>query len=200
MKHEIIEFKEKTIVYLTPPSPVVLVSTLSPNGNLNLAAFGQFTNCSDFPPMLCISITKESDTFKNIIESKEFVVGIPTPSIANQVSASGERLPREESEFVLTHLTPTKSKFINPSRIKECQINFECRFSWEKNCGDHHIIVGEVILAEIPEDIYNLDRRSRRVSLKSLYHASGSIFFKRGQMITASKNKYLEDYYKQRKS
>lgn len=69
------------IVYSTPLSPVVLVSTINRKGRKNIAPFGFFMTCSHKPPMVAISIRKITHTYQYVKEMGEFVVGIPTPKI-----------------------------------------------------------------------------------------------------------------------
>lgn len=190
---EITEFLEK-VVYLTPPHAPVLVSTISPFGNSNLAPFEQFMTCSDFPPRVCLAITPKSDTVRNIRDGSDFCIGIPTPALANQVFACGEPLPRQESEFDLSGLTPTRSKFITSPRIKECPINFECKLHWERDTGDHVLVVGTVLLVAVQEQYWDVDKVKRRLNLDMLYYATSGHFLTKGQVLQANKRELVDKY------
>ena len=69
-KLEILDKIEK-VVYVTQPSPIVLVSTISKDNIDNVAPFGMFMNCSTKPDnMVAIAISPKTDTYKNIKELK----------------------------------------------------------------------------------------------------------------------------------
>ena len=75
-KLEILDKIEK-IVYVTQPSPVILVSTISKDNVENVAPFAMFMNCSTKPDnMVAIAISPKTDTYVNIKETKQFVIGI----------------------------------------------------------------------------------------------------------------------------
>jgi flavin reductase (DIM6/NTAB) family NADH-FMN oxidoreductase RutF len=163
------------IVYSTPPSPVVLVSTINKKGRKNIAPFGFFMPCSHKPPMVAIGVRKTTHTYKYAKEIGEFVVGIPTPRIAKQLYKASE-VGKTDDEFKECGLTPVPSKKVRPFRIKECQVNLECKFVSEIDTGDHTMIIGEVIEAECDGDIFDKNKAKLRYNLDSLYHVTGPRF------------------------
>lgn len=164
------------VVYMTPPSPVVLVSTIDADGNGNLAPFGMFMACGHDPPALALGINRQSDTHRNIKTTEDFVVGIPTPEIAQKLFQAGAKYPPNVKEFIEVGLTPIPATSIRPNLIKECQSNLECKLLWMKTAGDHDIIVGKVIAAHIWENLWNDDKVKLRWNLIPLYHVSGGNF------------------------
>ena len=65
--------KIEKVLYLTQPSPVILVSTISQQKVENVAPFAMFMNCSSQnPPMIAIAISPKTDTYANIQETKQF--------------------------------------------------------------------------------------------------------------------------------
>lgn len=163
------------VVYSTPPSPVVLVSTLNKQGRKNLAPFGFFMTCAHKPPMLAIGVRKSIHTYKYAKQTGEFVVGIPTPEIVRQLYKAGQRMETDD-EFKESDLTPIPSEKVKPFRIKECQVNLECKLVKELEVGDHIIIIGEVIAADIKDELYDEDKAKLRYNLNSLYHITGPNF------------------------
>jgi len=169
------KFPLDKVVYSTPPSPVVLVSTINKDGRKNLAAFGFFMPCAHNPPMVAVGVRKTIHTYKYAKEIGEFVIGIPTPRIVKQVCKAGDKTDSED-EFVYCGLTPIKSELVKPFRIKECQINLECKFVGEIDTTDHTIILGKVVATDCDEKIYDENKGNFRLNLDSLYHVTGSRF------------------------
>lgn len=174
-KIEILE-KVSKIVYLLPPSPVVLVSTVDKSGERNLAPFAMFMPCSSKPPMLALGISCKSDTFKNIIETKEFVVGIPCKEILKKLYLTGKKYLPEIDEFNKVGLSPYKSPILNTYRIKECPVNFDCELFFYKETGNHHIVVGKVLAADILEELFSSDKLILRKSIPRVYHFTSNFF------------------------
>jgi len=166
----------------TPAPYMVLVSTIDKNSRKNVAPFGWFTGCSAEPPMLTVSIWKKNKhTYKNIKETREFVVGIPTPAIAKQVLACGAK--DTDKEFKVG-LTPIDSEKVKAPSIKECQSNLECKFVKETEVGDHRLVVGEIINARVSPEIFAKDKLNLRRKMDPLYHVTGSYFMdKKGKEI-----------------
>ena len=169
------KFPLDKVIYSTPPSPVVLVSTINKEGRKNLAAFGFFMTCGANPPMVAIGVRKTIHTYKYAKEIREFVVGIPSPKIVENIWKSGGD-KKGDDEFKHCKLTPIPSKKVKPFRIKECQVNLECKFKGEIDTTDHTIILGEVIEADINEELYDENKVKMRYNLNSLYHITGPVF------------------------
>lgn len=168
----------KKINYLTPPSHIVLVSTISKNGIRNVAPFGMFMIASSKPPMVAIGVSPKSDTYRNIVDTKEFVVGIPRYECLDKLYKAGDKLPPEKDEFQYSGLTPYNSNSIAPAKIVECCVNIECKLNWLKESGNHYLICGDVIDADINKELITFveDSIKLRTSLDCAYHITSSNF------------------------
>ncbi len=180
-KLEIFEKLEK-VVYVTQPSPVVLVSTISKDKILNVAPFAMFMNCSSRPAMLAIAISPKADTYRNIRETKEFVVGIPKVDMLDKLYQAGKKFEKDISEFVLTGLTPYDSKVLNCKRIEECIVNIDCVLENEIETGNHFIMVGKVVGCDIDEDKFLDDKVLLRKNIPNIYHITGNKFMVDGNL------------------
>ncbi len=150
------EVQPEDYIKIIAPPPVVFVSTLY-NEVKNVAPFGMVMPVSHNPPMIALGIFEHWDTFKNISDTGEFVVAYPSPNFVKKIDIAAERFPRDLSEFDEAGLTPAESKVVKPFRIKECQVNLECRIEWCKAAGDHYIVVGRVVAANIVDVLYKKD-------------------------------------------
>lgn len=180
-KLEIFDKIEK-VVYITQPSPVVLVSTISEKGVENVAPFAMFMNCSNKPPMVAIAISPKTDTMENIKETKEFIIGIPKEDMLDKLYQAGAKVPNEVSEFELSKLTPYTSEKLKCKRIRECIVNIDCVFEREMETGNHHIIVGRVVGCDIDKEKYSDDKILLRKNIPSIYHVTGNMFMVNGEL------------------
>ena len=167
-KVEILSKIEK-INYITPPSSCVFVSTISKDGMRNVAPFAQFMVASSKPPILALGISPKSDTWQNICDTKEFVVAIPTKEILEKFVKTADKV---DDEFLYAGLTPYESTHITPFKIKECSVNIECKLNWQKESGNHWVVCGDVISADIDQGLeqHAGDDVKMRTSFDAIYH------------------------------
>lgn len=176
-KIEVLKNVEK-INYLTPPSHIVLVSTVSKEGVPNVAPFGMFMIASSKPPMVALGISPKSDTYRNIIDTKEFVVGIPEIEFLDRVYKAGDKVAPIVNEFEYAGLGMYSATEVKAYKIEECCVNIECTLNWIQEAGNHMIICGNVVCADINEEIFKKSKTNveLRTSLDCAYHITGSKF------------------------
>ncbi|MDO8647688.1 MAG: flavin reductase family protein [Candidatus Diapherotrites archaeon] len=153
--------------WLLPPRPVVLVSTIDKKGNQNVAPHCEFIKLYEGP--FLIAIEKSHDTFKNILETKEFVVSIPTIDIAKKIAITGKPFPKGVSEFEKAGLTPLKASKVKAPLVKECCANFECKLIKELgSVGTESILVGEILCTHYKK--VGPSEEETRLSTKAALH------------------------------
>lgn len=181
-KIEIFDKIEK-VVYITQPSPVVLVSTISNQNIENVAPFAMFMNCSSNPFMIAIAISPKSDTYQNIVDTKEFVIGIPKEDMLDKLYKTGEKLDKDINEFEICNLTPYNTKKLKCKRIQECVVNIDCILENEIETGNHHIIIGKVVSCDIDKEKYCDDKTMLRCNIPNIYHITGNKFIVNGKIM-----------------
>jgi len=165
-----------------PAQSVILVATRF-GDVFNVAPYAWHMPVSIDPPLVAVGIRKSRDTYSNILDTGEFVVAIPDPDQIKAIRESAKALPRDQSEFETAGLTPLPSEKINTPGVNECQVNLECKLLWEKEAGDHQVVVGEVVGLSIRDD---LDPSVlNRTHLDPVYHtaAPGSEYSRKGPVI-----------------
>lgn len=139
------------------PRPIAFVSTLSPEGQLNVAPFSYFNAITNQPPLVGISINRRhgvlKDTLRNIEETGEFVVNMVDESLGpRMVQASGE-WPEDVDEFQLTGLTPIPSDLVKPPRVGESPASLECRRYRTIELGATFFVVGEILRGHVKDEV-----------------------------------------------
>ncbi len=181
------------------PRPIAWVSTVSNEETYNLAPFSFFTVASRQPPMLVISIgpgvgEREGtvkDTLSNIREQMEYVINIVSAPLGNEMHRTSENLTSDVDEFSYTGLTPAKSMIVKPPRVKEAQINMECKLHDIIELGSDHLVIGQVVQFHIRDELYengriNLERLAPLGRLAGNYSPIETVF--------SLPNESLEDF------
>ncbi len=142
------------------PRLTALVTTVDKKGNINAAPFSFVSPVSMDPPLAMVSCGHGKDTLYNVRETGDFVLNIPAEEILNRVYKCGGKFPPEVNELEEAGLTAEDSATVKPPRVKECIAWFECRLYFEKEAGDHVLLVGRVLKAEAKDGLLkngNLD-------------------------------------------
>jgi flavin reductase (DIM6/NTAB) family NADH-FMN oxidoreductase RutF len=146
------------IAVASPGVPVYLISTVSKSGVRNIAPYGMVMPVSYNPPIYVVGSDKDRDTYRNIVETEEFVLNIPTTSMLEKVNIAGVKFPAEIDEFEKAELTPIPALKVKPPLIAECKSHFECKLlSIYEITKTRVIIIGEVVAVSIDQNLFLKD-------------------------------------------
>ena len=133
------------------PLPVVLVSAVDKEGNINvLTVAWAGTVCSD-PPMVSVSIRPERYSYRMIKETGEFVINLTTEELAYATDYCGVVSGRDADKFKNMHLTPVKGDVVKAPLIKESPVNIECIVKDIKSLGSHDMFIAQVAAVHVDE-------------------------------------------------
>jgi flavin reductase (DIM6/NTAB) family NADH-FMN oxidoreductase RutF len=156
------------------PRPIGWVSTLSPDGVVNLAPYSFFNAVGERPPMLAFSSTgaKHSATFAD--RRGEFVWNMPTWELREAMNATSAEVARDVDEFALAGLEMAPSRLVAPPRVAAAPCAIECRVvhvaelpDVDGRPTDQHLVVGQVIGVHLDER-YIVDGRVDTVAIKPI--------------------------------
>ncbi len=173
----------KLLIGSVVPRPIALVSSLSPQGVVNLAPFSYFNAVGHMPLALMFSISKkpdltEKDTLRNVRPPSEggtgeFVINLAIEHYAAQVAECAEPIPYDESEFDYVRLTPAPSKVVRPPRVAESPVAFECRTLQIVPVGQFNIVIGEVVHLFMRDDLIDQNYRVDTDKLSAIGRMAG---------------------------
>ncbi len=166
------------------PRVTVLASTVDKNGISNAAPLSFVSPVSADPALVMIALRPERHTLANIRETKDFVLNLPQEELLNQLMICSKPFPKGVSEIKEAGLTELKAKKVKSPRIAECFGWLECKFSAEYTTGDHQLIVGEILIAEIKDEFYK--EIFLVMEAKPLLHLTGKDFAIPGKTVQAS--------------
>jgi len=142
------------------PRPIAFVSTMSPDGEVNLAPYS-FFNAVSYSNVVFSSSrhvgNKSKDTLRNIEETGEFVVNIVVASIAEAMNATAAEYPEGEDEFGIAGLRHAPSQIVKPPRVAESPVNIECKLDQIVQIGsgahEHGLVIGTILLMHVRDDV-----------------------------------------------
>ncbi len=143
---------------LVAPRPIGWVSTVGPEGEVNLAPYSFFNAICDRPPMIMFSSSgpKDSATFAH--SGGEFVWNLPTWDLREAMNQTSRELPRGENEFDHAGLEMAPSRVVAPPRVAAAPAALECKVVGRFDLRDidgapapYIVVVGQVVGVHIDE-------------------------------------------------
>ena len=158
---------------LVIPRPIGWITSLDPNGIVNLAPYSFFNAVSYCPPTVMYAAGAgagpaeggdwSKDSRRNIEATGEFVCNFTTWDTREQMNATSETLPPDVDEMALAGLMPEPSQLVKPPRVAEAPIHLECRHiksveipHWEE-ADQYYVVFGEVIGVHIRDEYITRD-------------------------------------------
>lgn len=117
------------------PRPIGWISTISPEGIVNLSPYSFFNACAEAPPMVMFSTGHRpegdsKDTITNCEKQGEFVVNIATWDLREQMNKSSAAVAPEVDETVYAGLETVPAEMVAPPRVAASPIHLECTY-WQ---------------------------------------------------------------------
>jgi flavin reductase (DIM6/NTAB) family NADH-FMN oxidoreductase RutF len=127
------------------PRTTIIITTVNRKGEINAAPFSFTMPVSVNPPRLAVASVPTHHTYRNLQETGEFVVNLPGEEILEELWITGESFPEGVNELEKAGLTTKDSVIVKAPGIKECVAQLECKVVLDQECGDHQLVVGEVV-------------------------------------------------------
>lgn len=176
----------KILIGSIVPRPIGWISSIDPEGQLNLAPFSFFNAvCANpphvlFSPMIRSTDSQPKDTLRNVRATGEFVVNIVTEDLAEAVNLSATELPSNVSEFAVANLTTAPSAIVRPPRVALSPVHFECKVTHIIDIGDEpgsgSLVIGQVVHIHINEDVLLDGDKIDLAKLKPVGRLAGSSY------------------------
>ncbi len=138
-----------------PSSCLAIITTASPSGAVNAAAFGTCTRVLHNPVYIAFTTTVGNDTAENLFATGEFVANLPSfdRESLEKVMVVGLPFKFGINELTKAGLTPFPSAAVSPPRIAECPRHFECKLEWTKEwAGGRLMVCGRLVAASVKSD------------------------------------------------
>lgn len=141
---------------LAIPSPLVAVTGYKANGKPN-AAMQSWCTFSGEEEYYCLfsNVSKYGHMYSSLKESGSCVVNFPSKDIFMKCMDTIKNNGYEDDEITASGLTAEPASKVNAPRIKECFLNLECEYMWEKELfpnADNTVICVKVVNVCMDED------------------------------------------------
>lgn len=168
------------------PRPIALVSSISADGESNLAPFSNFNAFGSEPPILVFSASRSGrtgltkDTYKNIKEVGEVVIGVVEYENVYKISLASCEFEKGISEFEKAGFTPKPASIVKPSLIQDCRINYECKVLEIKEMGDKggagNLAICEVVQIHIDEKLLDENDKINPLDMNIVARCGGPYY------------------------
>ena len=127
------------------PSPLFVVTTYKSNGKPNacLQSWACFNGGPNGFYAILSSVNKFGHLYQSITETKEAVLNFPSVDWYDQCFNTIANNGFDNDEIALSGLTSEQASVVNAPIIKECFLNLECRYLWEREIveGSSHVLM-----------------------------------------------------------
>lgn len=127
------------------PSPLFVVTSYKSNGmpNACLQSWACFKGNPDGFYAILSNVNKSGHMYQTLKEKGEVVLNFPSADIYDKCTATIANNDYSSDEITLSGLTSEQATSVDAPRIKECFLNLECRYLWEREIkdGDTHVLV-----------------------------------------------------------
>ncbi len=146
----------KLVTGVVVPRPIAWVSTLNPQGGVNLAPFSFFGLMGSDPAVVAFAPGDRpeggpKDTARNIGSGGEFVVNLVSAAQAHDMNLSATDFPFGHAEPEQLGIELAPSSLVQVPRVRLSPASLECREVQTILLGRTRIILGEVVALSIAE-------------------------------------------------
>jgi flavin reductase (DIM6/NTAB) family NADH-FMN oxidoreductase RutF len=179
------------------PRPIGWISTIDEDGINNLAPFSYFNILGDDPPHVMFSTRRDNnsnkDTLNNVLTNKQFVVNMVTENIVEVMNTTASSVSSDIDEFELANVTPIPSKLVQPMRVKESPIHFECEMVYHYFLQDHKqggacVVIGRIVMMHFDDDVLLDNYKINMENYRPVSRLGGSYYSKIGELFSIKRS------------
>lgn len=137
---------------LTAPLPPTLV-TVGDMENANIITIGWTGILATIPPKTYISVRPTRYSYGILKEKGEFVINLPSASLAREVDYAGIYTGAKVDKFEKCGFTKVASKEVSAPTIGECPISLECKITEVLSMGSHDVFMADIVSVSCREDV-----------------------------------------------
>jgi len=175
----------RALVGIVTPRPIAWVTSVDPEGRVNLAPFSFFNAFGANPPIVVFSpVTRRDgtrkDTLLNVEATGQFVLNAAVESLTQQVNHSSAELPYGQSEIDLTGLALLPSVKVRPPRLAAAPTHLECKLLQIVSVGSGptsaNLVIGEVVLIHIDDAVLDGNGQIDPRKLRTIARLGGDYY------------------------
>jgi len=144
---------------IVAPRPIGWISTVSPEGHINLAPYSFFNAFCGKPPIVGFASEGAKHSANNAKATGEFVVSLATRPMAEAINQTSTRVEHDVNEFDFAGVEPAASNLVVPPRVKLAPAALECKVTQfielkdlDGGATERHLVIGQVVGVYIDEN------------------------------------------------
>lgn len=156
------------------PTPLILVTSYKENGKTNatMQSWSTFVSENGF---YCIfgSVNKKTHMYATVKRTGQLVINFLSAEVYAKCMQTIKNNGYDDDEIARSGLTAEKAALVNAPRVKECFLNLECEYVWEKEITEGSgsvVMCVKVVNICMDEDHYNADAKGRYGETGYLYN------------------------------
>ena len=137
---------------IVAPRPIGWITSMSANGEINLAPYSFFNAVSDAPPIVLFSSEGPKDSLVFVEQTREFVCNLATYELRTAVVETSAQFPRGVNEMEQSGLAPAPSRLVRPPRVAASPCALECKLlqiidlkDLDGKPADRFVVLGQVV-------------------------------------------------------
>jgi flavin reductase (DIM6/NTAB) family NADH-FMN oxidoreductase RutF len=171
-------FAPGTLVAPVPPAMV----TVGDYDNANIITIAWTGILNSQPPKTYVSIRPSRHSYGILKEKGEFVINLPSASLARETDYVGIYTGAKVDKWAKTGLSKAKSEKVAPPTIAECPIAIECRVSEVIPMGSHDVFMADIVGISCREDIVDENGKMHFDRADLLAYAHGE-YYELGEVV-----------------
>lgn len=159
---------------LVAPRPVGWITSISAQGEVNLAPYSYFNAISNRPNMVMFSSEGRKDSVAFIEETREFVCNLASWDLRDAMNVTAAPLARGVDEMARAGLAPAPSRVVKPPRVAASPWALECKLlqvvrldDLDGRRTDRHVVIGQVVGVHI-DDRFIVNGRIDTAAMKPI--------------------------------
>lgn len=157
------------------PSPLFVVTTYKSNRKPNacLQSWACFNGSPDGFYAILSSVNKSGHFYQSIRQTREAVINFPSDDCYDKCTDTIANNGFDNDEITMSGLTAEPASIVNAPMIRECFLNLECRYLWEREIkeGDTYVLMClEVVNICIDENHLDENKHGRYGEKGYLYN------------------------------
>lgn len=165
-------WKGGTLLAPVPPA-LVTVGTMK---NPNVLTVGWTGILNTIPPKTYISVRKERHSYQMLMDTREFVINLPSANLVKAVDFCGVRSGKDLDKFKEMNLTPISAEKVLAPLISECPLHLECKVTETVDLGSHTMFLADIVGTDIAQECINKDGKLEIEKCDLLAYAHGAYF------------------------
>lgn len=168
------------------PRPIAFASTIDEQGRPNLAPFSFFNVFSANPPIMIFSPARRGrdnttkHTYENVLKVPEVVINVVSYDLVQQCSLASTEYDEGVNEFVKSGLTEEPSHIVQPPRIKESPVQFECVVKEVVELGEEggagNLVMAEVVKIHIHDEVLDENGKIDPIKIDLVGRCGGNFY------------------------